>query len=195
MSIKFKVASVALAVSAACSAVGTVQAGTNVHKLHGWDVDAKRDYYYYAANGEVATVPVKATFEDAEVTITRVTGGYLNEAKAVNTDITVNQGAFRYVSGGNFLSEQSEVAKFSSGTLNTTISGDVAVQKTMIGGHLINGAKNTVTVNTDTVNTTLTGGTYGTSSRKRFDNKFDSFAESEQPLSRVDFCLSDSIIL
>ena len=27
----------------------------------------------------------------------------------------------------------------------------------------------------------------GTSSRKRFDNKFDSFAESEQPLSRVDF--------
>ena len=35
----------------------------------------------------------------------------------------------------------------------------------------------------------------GTSSRKRFDNKFDSFAESEQPLSRVDFCLSDSIIL
>ena len=29
--------------------------------------------------------------------------------------------------------------------------------------------------------------TYGTSSRKRFDNKFDSFAESEQPLSRVDF--------
>ena len=37
--------------------------------------------------------------------------------------------------------------------------------------------------------------TIGTSSRKRFDNKFDSFAESEQPLSRVDFCLSDSIIL
>ena len=37
--------------------------------------------------------------------------------------------------------------------------------------------------------------TKGTSSRKRFDNKFDSFAESEQPLSRVDFCLSDSIIL
>ena len=36
---------------------------------------------------------------------------------------------------------------------------------------------------------------WGTSSRKRFDNKFDSFAESEQPLSRVDFCLSDSIIL
>ena len=35
----------------------------------------------------------------------------------------------------------------------------------------------------------------GTSSRKRFDNKFDSFAESEQPLSKVDFCLSDSIIL
>ena len=29
--------------------------------------------------------------------------------------------------------------------------------------------------------------TQGTSSRKRFDNKFDSFAESEQPLSRVDF--------
>ena len=29
--------------------------------------------------------------------------------------------------------------------------------------------------------------TTGTSSRKRFDNKFDSFAESEQPLSRVDF--------
>ena len=28
---------------------------------------------------------------------------------------------------------------------------------------------------------------HGTSSRKRFDNKFDSFAESEQPLSRVDF--------
>lgn len=36
---------------------------------------------------------------------------------------------------------------------------------------------------------------FGTSSRKRFDNKFDSFAKSEQPLSRVDFCLSDSIIL
>ena len=45
------------------------------------------------------------------------------------------------------------------------------------------------------VDVVLIDGFYGTSSRKRFDNKFDSFAESEQPLSRVDFCLSDSIIL